>query len=54
VAEAEYFVRTGNQRDAILWGASGPEVSGYLSGNGLLTAVMLGRIAGMNAARQAL
>jgi fumarate reductase flavoprotein subunit len=33
-------------------GVSGPEVSGYLSGNGLLTAVMLGRIAGTNAAGQ--
>jgi len=31
-------------------GISGPEVSGYLSGNGLLTAVVLGRIAGYGAA----
>jgi fumarate reductase flavoprotein subunit len=31
-------------------GVSGPEASGYLSGNGLLTAVALGRIAGLNAA----
>lgn len=31
-------------------GVSGPELSGYLSGNGLLTAVTLGRIAGENAA----
>ncbi|MDH3741648.1 MAG: FAD-dependent oxidoreductase [Hyphomicrobiales bacterium] len=31
-------------------GVSGPECSGYLSGNGLLTAVALGRIAGENAA----
>jgi fumarate reductase flavoprotein subunit len=31
-------------------GASGPEVSGYLSGNGLLSAVTLGRIAGDSAA----
>jgi fumarate reductase flavoprotein subunit len=31
-------------------GASGPEVSGYLSGNGLLSAVTLGRIAGEAAA----
>jgi fumarate reductase flavoprotein subunit len=31
-------------------GASGPEVSGYLSGNGLLSAVTLGRIAGEGAA----
>jgi fumarate reductase flavoprotein subunit len=31
-------------------GVSGPEASGYLSGNGLLTAVALGRIAGTNAA----
>ncbi len=31
-------------------GVSGPDVSGYLSGNGLLTAVTLGRIAGMTAA----
>lgn len=31
-------------------GASGPEVSGYLSGNGLLTAVNLGRVAGQDAA----
>jgi len=35
-------------------GVSGPDVSGYLSGNGLLTAVMLGRIAGTCAARQTL
>ncbi len=32
-------------------GVSGPEASGYLSGNGLLTAVALGRIAGQRAAR---
>jgi fumarate reductase flavoprotein subunit len=32
-------------------GVSGPEASGYLSGNGLLTAVALGRIAGQNAAQ---
>ena len=32
-------------------GVSGPDVSGYLSGNGLLTAVALGRIAGRQAAR---
>ena len=31
-------------------GVSGPEISGYLSGNGLLTAVVLGRIAGREAA----
>jgi fumarate reductase flavoprotein subunit len=31
-------------------GVSGPEASGYLSGNGLLTAVSLGRLAGRNAA----
>lgn len=31
-------------------GVSGPEASGYLSGNGLLSAVALGRIAGLNAA----
>jgi len=31
-------------------GVSGPEASGYLSGNGLLTAVALGRIAGIEAA----
>ena len=31
-------------------GVSGPEASGYLSGNGLLTAVALGRIAGRGAA----
>ena len=31
-------------------GVSGPEASGYLSGNGLLTAVTLGRIAGAAAA----
>lgn len=30
-------------------GVSGPEVSGYLSGNGLLTALSLGHIAGLNA-----
>ncbi len=32
-------------------GVSGPEASGYLSGNGLLSAVALGRIAGREAAR---
>jgi fumarate reductase flavoprotein subunit len=31
-------------------GVSGPDVSGYLSGNGLLTAITLGRIAGCGAA----
>jgi fumarate reductase flavoprotein subunit len=31
-------------------GVSGPTVDGYLSGNGLLTAVTLGRIAGTTAA----
>lgn len=31
-------------------GVSGPEVDGYLSGNGLLTAVALGRLAGRHAA----
>ena len=31
-------------------GVSGPDVSGYLSGNGLLTAITLGRIAGRRAA----
>ena len=30
-------------------GVSGPDVSGYLSGNGLLTAITLGRIAGQRA-----
>ncbi|WP_439573818.1 FAD-dependent oxidoreductase [Phreatobacter sp.] len=35
-------------------GVSGPDASGYLSGNGLLTAVVLGRIAGGEAARQVL
>jgi fumarate reductase flavoprotein subunit len=34
-------------------GVSGPEASGYLSGNGLLSAVALGRIAGIGAARVA-
>ncbi|WP_270933847.1 FAD-dependent oxidoreductase [Falsiroseomonas oryzae] len=34
-------------------GVSGPEASGYLSGNGLLTAVALGRVAGQGAARVA-
>jgi fumarate reductase flavoprotein subunit len=34
-------------------GVSGPEASGYLSGNGLLVAVALGRIAGENAAHAA-
>ena len=34
-------------------GVSGPDASGYLSGNGLLTAVALGRIAGQGAATQA-
>lgn len=33
-------------------GVSGPEVSGYLSGNGLLTAVAYGRLAGQAAASQ--
>lgn len=33
-------------------GVSGPDVSGYLSGNGLLTAVTLGRIAGHGVAQQ--
>ncbi len=32
-------------------GVSGPDAEGYLSGNGLLTAVALGRIAGEGAAR---
>lgn len=32
-------------------GVSGPSASGYLSGNGLLTAVALGRLAGLAAAR---
>jgi fumarate reductase flavoprotein subunit len=32
-------------------GVSGPSVEGYLSGNGLLTAVTLGRAAGASAAR---
>jgi fumarate reductase flavoprotein subunit len=32
-------------------GVSGPAVSGYLSGNGLLSAVVLGRISGESAAR---
>ncbi|MDX2102712.1 MAG: FAD-dependent oxidoreductase [Alphaproteobacteria bacterium] len=34
-------------------GVSGPAVDGYLSGNGLLTAVTLGRIAGLAAAQSA-
>jgi fumarate reductase flavoprotein subunit len=34
-------------------GVSGPEASGYLSGNGLLSAVALGRIAGLGAAQVA-
>jgi len=34
-------------------GVSGPDVSGYLSGNGLLTAVAYGRLAGLAAARAA-
>jgi len=33
-------------------GVSGPDVSGYLSGNGLLTATVLGRLAGRAAANQ--
>ncbi len=33
-------------------GVSGPRAEGYLSGNGLLTAVALGRIAGVGAARR--
>lgn len=32
-------------------GVSGPEASGYLSGNGLVTAIVLGRLAGAAAAR---
>ncbi|MBX9748309.1 MAG: FAD-dependent oxidoreductase [Roseococcus sp.] len=35
-------------------GVSGPEAQGYLSGNGLLTAVVLGRLAGATAARKTL
>ncbi len=35
-------------------GVSGPEARGYLSGNGLLTAVVLGRTAGMAAAEMTL
>jgi fumarate reductase flavoprotein subunit len=35
-------------------GVSGPDVSGYLSGNGLLTATVLGRLAGAAAARLAM
>ena len=34
-------------------GVSGPDCDGYLSGNGLLTALTLGRIAGRSAARVA-
>ena len=34
-------------------GVSGPAVWGYLSGNGLLTAITLGRLAGEHAAKQA-
>jgi flavocytochrome c len=34
-------------------GVSGAQASGYLSGNGLLTATVLGRIAGVSAARHA-
>lgn len=33
-------------------GVSGPDVAGYLSGNGLLTATVLGRTAGLTAARR--
>lgn len=33
-------------------GVSGPDVDGYLSGNGLLTAVTLGRLAGLDAAKR--
>jgi len=33
------------------FGVSGPDVSGYLSGNGLLTALSLGEIAGNKAGR---
>jgi fumarate reductase flavoprotein subunit len=32
-------------------GVSGAQASGYLSGNGLLTATVLGRIAGTSAAK---
>src|SRR5690606_1763305 len=34
-------------------GLSGPTVDGYLSGNGLLTAVVLGRLAGRHAGAMA-
>jgi fumarate reductase flavoprotein subunit len=34
-------------------GVSGPEVEGYLSGNGLLTAIAFGYLAGRFAAAQA-
>ena len=34
-------------------GLSGPDASGYLSGNGLLSAAVLGRICGRTAARLA-
>ena len=34
-------------------GVSGPAVWGYLSGNGLLTAITLGRLAGEHAGKQA-
>ena len=35
-------------------GISGPDISGYLSGNGLLTAIAFGGVAGEAAARQVL
>jgi fumarate reductase flavoprotein subunit len=35
-------------------GVSGPDPTGYLAGNGLLTATTLGKIAGRTAARQSL
>ena len=35
-------------------GVSGPDISGYLSGNGLLTAIAFGAVAGEAAAKQVL
>ena len=53
--DAEVLDRTGQPLGNLLAaggaarGVSGPDVSGYLSGNGLLTAITLGRIAGQRA-----
>jgi len=55
-AQARVLDRTGRPVPGLFAGGgaacgiSGPQASGYLSGNGLLTAIVLGRIAGASAA----